>query len=225
LTLNGGIVSLEHQIEELYSAFSSQQRPGSIATCPCCLSAESVCSLLATPLRKLTPEQLSDYAAKVLLTAGSNEDFRYFFPRILEISITEPGGWWPSIEVVLEKLVLADWQSWSVSERSALVATLNAAFAHSIQRGPEHIYELDALMCGLGILGIDREPYLKQLSTPVNAEMLFAYYEHNSASLQKGKLSNSFWSNHRDAAKPILAWLNSEPIQSTIGEMQRQRYG
>ncbi len=176
-------------------------------------------------MRRLTPEQLSDYADSVLLTSGGKEDFHYFFPRILEIAIKEPGGWWPSIEVVMQKLVMADWQSWSTAERKAITDVLSAAFAKSMQRGPEHIHEIDALMCALGILGIELKPYLERLSEPECADTMFAYYEHNSTPLLKGKLSNAFWSSHRDAAKPIVDWLNSEPIQRTLDNIQRQKYG
>jgi hypothetical protein len=211
-------------INELYAAFSARPKPSKIDACPCCLSANAICTLLSTPLRSLRSEQLSDFASSVLLTAGSEHDLRYFFPRMLDIAIHEP-SWWPDREVVLGKLSLGHWQAWSERERAAIFNAVQAAFQTDVRDTSNGAWNIDAWLCGLALAGADVQPFLSTLGEPPNEGALFAYYELNSAHLQKGKLGNSFWGGNRDAQAPIVAWLNSAPIQQVVARLQQQRYG
>ena len=76
-------------LEDVYRVFAALSKPREIEACPCCIDRLSLCTLLSTPLRELTPDQLSPYASSVLLTAGDEMDFRYFLPRMLEISLRD----------------------------------------------------------------------------------------------------------------------------------------
>ena len=98
-------------VEQLYAVFGNVPVPRQIDACPCCLLDTEVAVLLTTPLRDLTPEQLTSYASSVTMTVGSVDDFRYFLPRILEIVATER-SWWPDVEVVFGILHRAKWQQW-----------------------------------------------------------------------------------------------------------------
>jgi hypothetical protein len=159
-----------------------------------------------------------------LLTAGTERDFRYFFPRMLDIAIHEP-DWWPDREVVLGKLSLAQWQAWPERQQAAVIRAAEAAFQADLQDPSDGAWNIDAWLCGLALAGADVRPFLAILSEPQNEGALFAYYEHNSAPLQKGKLENSFWSDHREAQAPIIAWLKSEPVQEAVARLQQQKYG
>src|SRR5882762_1635090 len=90
---------IQAAIEALYAAFSDAPKPMIIEGCPCCIERKDVDVLLTTPLRQITPDQLTNYAASVFLTVGSIEDFLYLLPRILEISACDP-SWWPDPEVI-----------------------------------------------------------------------------------------------------------------------------
>jgi hypothetical protein len=90
-------------IEGVYAIFSTVPKPGWIEGCPCCVERIPTGILVSKPLSSLTPDELTVYASKALLTVGSVNDFLYFLPRILEICIQEP-GWWPDIEVVAGRL-------------------------------------------------------------------------------------------------------------------------
>ena len=211
-------------VDALYAAFSSQPKPSRIDACPCCVPAGEFCTLLHTPLRKLTAEQLSGFASSLLLTAGNERDLRYFFPRILDISIHEP-GWWPDREVVLEKLALGHWQTWPDREQAAIIGAVKAAFQADLQDPSDGAWNIDAWLCGLALAGADVRPFLATLAEPRNEGALFAYYEFNSAPLQKGKLENSFWSGNREAQSPIIAWLKSAPVQQVVARLQQLKYG
>lgn len=89
---------LPQTIDALYAAFAAVRRPTGIVGCPCCIEDKQIAVLLSRPLRELSAEELSSYASSVFLTVGDEEEFRYFVPRILEISATDP-GWWPDPEV------------------------------------------------------------------------------------------------------------------------------
>jgi hypothetical protein len=211
-------------VDELYAAFSSQPKPRRIEACPCCVPADEYCSLLETPLRKLTGEQLSAFASSLLLTAGSECDLRYFFPRMLEISIHER-DWWPDREVVLGKLSLGHWHAWPERERAAVLNAVKAAFQADLQDPSDGAWNIDAWLCGLALAGADVRLFLATLAEPQNEGALFAYYEFNSAPLQKGKLENSFWGGNREAQQPIIAWLKSAPVQQVVTRLQQVKYG
>src|SRR5262249_9287001 len=109
-------------LEALYQAFAAPP-PARIEGCPCCLDRKDVKTLHIKPLREQSDKDLASYAASVFLTVGDVADFRYFLPRLLELSATV-GGWWPSPEVAIGKLKLAGWRSWREAEQGAIEAFL-----------------------------------------------------------------------------------------------------
>ena len=216
--------NIDTAIDELYAAFASQPRPSRIDACPCCVPADGLCALLNTPLRKLSAEELSAFASSVLLTAGGEGDLRYFFPRMLDIAIHQP-DWWPDREVVLGKLSLGNWHAWPERQQAAVISAVEAAFQADLHDPSDGAWNIDAWLCGLALARADVRPFLDTLGEPQNEEALFAYYELNSAPLQKGKLGNSFWGGNREAQLPIIAWLKSAPVQQVVARLQRLKYG
>ena len=86
--------SVSEALAKVYSAFNGVPKPKHIDWCSHCIPENEVLVLLKTPLRQLTPEQLASYAGSVFLTAGGVADFRYFLPRILDVSLHER-YWYP----------------------------------------------------------------------------------------------------------------------------------
>src|SRR5262245_26685041 len=91
--------TLRQAIEGVYTAFLDVPRPTSVDGCPCCIGQKGISILLSKPLRELSPDDLTHYAASAFLTVGAVEDYLYFLPRILEILATQH-DWWPDPEVV-----------------------------------------------------------------------------------------------------------------------------
>ncbi len=93
--------ALQEAITRLYEAFSHESKPSVIDWCSCeaCAPRDNVSVLISKPLRSLTPDELTHYASSAFLTAGSEADFKYYLPRILEILVIAD-NWWPSPEVV-----------------------------------------------------------------------------------------------------------------------------
>lgn len=102
-----------------------------IEGCPCCVATRGVDALLTTPLRALTGEALWRYVSGVFHTVGSERDFRYFLPRILDVAINDPGNS-NDIEIALGKLKLANWQSWPADERAAIETLVEAWFERAL---------------------------------------------------------------------------------------------
>lgn len=202
-------------LDRVYEAFSTQRKPRTISACPCCIDEAQACTLLSTPLRKITPAQLSSYASSVFLTAGSESDFRYFLPRILEISIHDR-SWWPDREIVLRSLALAGWKSWHKGEREALQSLFDSAFDDVIFCEEDQEYEIDSWICGLALAGVDVAPFLQKLEDPAATEALICLFELNAAHLQRNKLGNAFWSENKEAAAQVVEWLESSAIQSIV---------
>lgn len=207
-------VNIDERIEQVYRAFSVARAPTLIEACPCCLNESNLCELLKTPLRQLTPSQLYEYAFRVLYTAGSEADFRYFLPRILEIACREPDRL-PDLETVLRKLDLAGWMQWDASEIAALRSLFEAAFEQALVANDDG-WAIDSWICGLALAGFDIVPLLQKLEDPEHAEALISYYERNSQGLQKEKLGNSFWNDDKAKAQPVIDWFRSVPVQTII---------
>lgn len=74
--------------------------------------------LMGKPLRELTSDNLSRYTAKAMTTWGQVENFKYFLPRIFELTaIFEPPT---DVWVILGKLEYAGWNNWPVAEKESI---------------------------------------------------------------------------------------------------------
>lgn len=72
--------------EQLYRSFSKYPTPGVLTVCEQCGRQWSAAELRATPLRSLSLLQLE--ALHVMSLA--DDDFRYFFPRLIDVLLAEP---------------------------------------------------------------------------------------------------------------------------------------
>jgi hypothetical protein len=211
---------IQQGIESLYAAFATVPRPRHIAGCACCVDEKGVDVLLSKPLRELTPDELSAYAASVFLTVGSEADFRYFLPRILEIAVGEP-GWWPDWEVVGRALADSRWQEWTASEKAAVVTLLDAEFAECCER-KSPLNEgldgsrIDGFLCCLSRSGLDIGPYLTRLASKPAA--VLAMFDWNSQHILQRRLTNQFWEDDHAGAARVLAWFYSPEISGQIKE-------
>lgn len=201
------VSKLEQTIDRLYTVFADVPKPRRIDGCPCCIEEKNIGVLLSSPLRLLTPDELSAYAASAFLTVGTVADYLYFLPRILEISIR--ACWWPDIEVTGRAVAATEPRSWSRSRRSALLGFLHAVIDGAVASG-EH-YQLDGWLCGIARMGLDVRPFLGQVAkSPV---AVLAYFEVNATCLRQNKLCNPFWELPCDGHDAIVKWFKSEPIR------------
>lgn len=203
-------------LERVYDVFAGPP-PAELAACPCCVSEAQIRVLLSTPLREITADELTRYASAVLLTSGDVADFRYFLPRMLEISLTER-WWWPDIEVTLSKLPVAGSDNWPAAERDALMNLFEHAFDEAVEASssnPLHP-DVDSWICGLGLAGVDLEPFLRKLEDPAAAHALLQFIRYNDQYRQHRTLANPFWDKARAASDPVVKWLHSTRGRTAI---------
>jgi hypothetical protein len=196
-------VRVRNAVEEVYHQFEAPT-PSVIEGCPCCTTKDEVDVLLTAPLRELTGQALWWYVSSVFYTAGSERDFRYFLPRILEIAINDPGSS-NDAEIVLGKIGLAEWQSWSQGERDAITEIVDAWFDHALgqdllaaKNGYDGCvgWEAEAVLCGAARAGFPLARWLPRLrepeAAPVAADLkdrfpddLSAFWENAPAGLEE----------------------------------------
>lgn len=133
-------------IERLYGVFSAYPHPRALDGCPCCTSAQMAKPLVTKPLRTLDGQDLERYAFKALTTWGAVEDYKYFLPRIIELSMSGELLW--DIEMTLGKLEYGDFPSWPLREREAIEVLIVEAWADAVRKGA--VEDADALLCGRG---------------------------------------------------------------------------
>ncbi|MBK8416768.1 MAG: hypothetical protein IPL22_20985 [Bacteroidetes bacterium] len=74
--------------------------------------------LRSKKLRELTDEDLSVFAGKVILTWGDENDFRFYLPRMLELTaeFKTPYDIW----ILYSRLEDANWETWDFNEQKAI---------------------------------------------------------------------------------------------------------
>jgi len=205
--------ALRKAVGALYKSFACQKRPSSIPWCTCkiCSEGQNISVLLSKPLRLLTPDDLTFYAESVFLTVGSQTDFKYFLPRILEVLASEC-DWWPSPEVVGSRINDCGWNDFSIGQQNAIKAFFREVLISLIEA--RNGRAIDQWICGTAACVPVIQPYLSLLEKDPLA--LITFYEQNSYSLAKGKLSNSFWKGQSGNKKLILGWFQSNRVKTLI---------
>jgi len=178
-------------VETVYRQFAVPVPPV-IEGCPCCIATRGVDVLLTTPLRALTGAALWRYVSGVFYTVGSERDFRYFLPRILDVAINDPGDI-NNIEIVLGKLRPANLHSWSADERAAIEALVEAwfdrALADDLTEAAEGWvgWETESVLCGAARAGLPLTRLLARLQEPDAAPVLADLRERSPDGL------SAFW--------------------------------
>lgn len=208
----------DQAIDALYDAFSDVARPHLVEGCPCCIEKKTLGTLLSKPLREITDDELCSYASSLFLTVGTEADFRYFLPRIFEVSATVP-GWWPDPEVAIGKLGFVDWMKWEERKVAAIESYLDAVFEEQVGSGSS---SADSWFCALARSKCGFQRYWERLKKMPKG--LISVYESNSASLMKGKLSNSFWSDVPEEERKVIEWFGSEEARPLIDAAYAELY-
>ena len=222
--------NLRDAIATQYTAFRAP-RPSSIVACPCCNTPERVGRLLGRPREPITADEITFYALKAVTTIGGPDEFRYFWPRLVELLVS--GQLAVDPEVVFGKVQSADHERW---QRRELEALKSLASALGRELGSEELEpsQVDSWVCSIGLLseGLwDIAEFLRPLAdpTPAARENLRGLIEWNTSSIAKTRLSNAFWSKAPVSASRVLEWLSSDPAairaSRELAERSAQLYG
>ncbi|MCI5058197.1 MAG: hypothetical protein MRY83_18945 [Flavobacteriales bacterium] len=116
-------MTLQESISNLYNVFAKYTGNEKIEGCPCCVSEEDKLALHAKPLKRLTNQDLLNYAFKAMTTWGTEDDYKHFLPRICELNAT---GLSYDEDLLIDKLWYGKWLTWPSEEIDAIRIFLRA---------------------------------------------------------------------------------------------------
>jgi hypothetical protein len=187
-------------IKGVYAAFCTYPHPRALQGCPCCTSGEAARPLVTKPLRALDSRDLEQYAFKALTTWGTVEDYKYFLPRIIELTMSGDLLW--DIEMTLGKLAYGEFESWPLNERQAIENLLLDAWTKAVQSLA--VEEADELLCGAAqVMDVAS---LLELAERIDPEFRTAYRLTCSRG-DKRRLTNSYWDRESERYKVVLDWV------------------
>jgi hypothetical protein len=197
------------EIERLYSVLSRYRTPRQLEGCPCCTSPTEGDALIRKPLRTLTAPELEHYAFKALTTWGSIEDYKYFLPRIIEL--TAEGSLLCDIEITLGKLQYGSFHEWPADEQQAVRDFVVAEWQEAVQSADTD--RADAVLCRASSLLEDVSQLLDYADT-VAPDFKYAYaIDHSNQT--KLKLINSFWEHGTPNYQRVVSWLYPHTADET----------
>ena len=132
------------EIEALYAVFAHYRLHDPVTSCYCgvCMGEKDNLYFQSTPLRLITPQGMVAYLWSAGIFDDGGNDFRYFFPRILEIIYLEGAIRYSAelgeraieafFEVVWERIKEAQYRSWEPME-IALVERFFLAYLRKYQ--------------------------------------------------------------------------------------------
>jgi hypothetical protein len=122
---------MEAAISELYRIFEPYRLDDDFTGCEHCVSPVDSQHLASIPLQELTVADIDRYAFKAMTTWGTEFNFKYFLPRVLELAFEDYLGFnFP--EVLLGKLAYAKWGLWPALERDAVCNFLDSFWLHQL---------------------------------------------------------------------------------------------
>jgi len=196
---------LKESIEKLYSVFSRYPLADVVEGCSCCVDVKDHLALRAAPLRVLPVVSLTHYAECAITTWGTEEDFKHFLPRILELLSQERDLKYDT-EIIVGKLRYAGWLNWQDNEKVAIKNYLMSVWKELLIRDTFPI-EASDWVCSVGIIGEDLEPYLRMW---LEAKSKVAYGRLLKAVKNGWILNNAFWDEKTEGKRQVIAWLESK---------------
>ncbi len=141
---------LRNAFETAYKAFGSRRlgRPMEVCRCNMCMSDEMERSILRTPLRELSRDQLYEYTNSA---HGWSDEFLYFIPRYMELITSGEELTLLDNHQILARFKKAPENRMSAAEEAALGEWLLSLFEDRLLR-PISDEELDEAADSIGVL-------------------------------------------------------------------------
>jgi len=209
------------KFEPLYTAFSMHTKPKHVSSCECCVNDDEIKVLLSKKLKDISAEEISHYASSVFLTVGSKQDYLYFFPRILELCLTEQFDW-PDPEVVFNSILRAEFELWNSNQRDLVRALAKNKFV-TLLKTDEDGSEIEQWLCAIARIEPELSDYLALLENTDNIKALKNFTEWNSDCASSKRLANRFWDECPEQEQQVLAWLRQGKSAEYLFEMYGMR--
>ncbi|MEU8182903.1 hypothetical protein AB0B85_05725 [Micromonospora sp. NPDC049044] len=153
-------VEFDRLVEGLYGAFAHHRMPADMEACPHCVDPAYLARFAATPLRKLTTDQLESYLGN-RGTWGDGTEIPHLLPRLLDAFA---GGELPHLppEAATER-IRDQWPGWPAAERAAVERFLLGWWRRTLGEFPSTTSAWNLLEAVAG-LQIDLGPYLAEFA-------------------------------------------------------------
>ena len=212
---------LADAVENLYETFCEYQLEVPLDGCPP-LPPEKEERLQTVPLRQLSADDLVQYAFRALTTVGSEDDFKHFLPRILEIAAQRGSVGRDDLQIVLGKLQYGQWTFWPQRQRQAVEHFL-WAFWESVLGEFSSEPDISTFVCGFGCVVDDLKPFLdvwSQSDEPSAINHLHNFIESNlDRLLKKHRLRDAFWSEREPQMMQVILWLAQPELGQRLEQM------
>jgi hypothetical protein len=214
---------LQRSIKRLYSVFASHPRPARLATDGIVIDEDHPSGMLSKPLRSLSPESLQEYAWKAMTTQGTDDEFRYFLPRLFELRVFDP-EWDVPWEICFGKLAYGNWWAWPQEEQEAIRDFTRALWEYELTTYDEEAARIAAcpiydVFCGLARCIDDLRPYLEHWrsnTSLTSLKNLADLVDRVYPSLFRDTLGNCFCEGRETEMKQIRHWLLEEQTRAVL---------
>lgn len=220
IRLSQGIKALHPVVSELHQVFKPYRLGDDFVGCEDCVRLSDTEFLKSQPLRQLHFADLNRYAFKAMTTWGNVRHFKYFLPRLLELSLEDLQGFdFP--ESLFGKLEYAEWKTWRGVERNAINEFLHHFWKHHLSRFDETkpSESISVLLGCLANTGISLVPFLDSW-TKIPEQAAFLHLctlidlESNSI-LAEGK-QGLLWGDPEQASRELIQWVASDSVQKYL---------
>lgn len=208
---------MRESIDSLYATFAHYRLGRDFTGCDCCVRPEDSARLAARPIRELTYQEFERYSRKAMSTWGDARHFKYFLPRLLELTIAHRDGFL-DLAVVFGKVRYAEFESWPQHEQSCVNQFFDAYWVYQLGEPLQDAFQdsIDTVLCALAnaLPSVQRflDVWIAQ-STKYAKRHLAAFILTNEATLlSKRRLSNAFWDTKGKPHDEVIHWIQSKSV-------------
>lgn len=210
---------LQNALENVYRTFSYVSAPKQFDVSPF-READAYLDMLHTPLRILDGKQLGPYAGRAITTVGSEQDYLYFLPRILELATIEPV--WLGFEppVIAQRIKLAGWERWPDERRDAVASVFTATFHCLLERPLDESGDPEDWLCGLATLDAQTDQALRlwRESASLSAMLHLAkWISREPPEPVRDILVDTFWDAVSEQRRTtVINWLSNQTTRQQL---------
>ena len=213
--------ALRDAIEACYRAFAAFPVPRKLEASPLRNAGAILRTLTSAPLRQLPDEAIGPYSGWAMTTVGNAADYCHFVPRILELSIDNPGWLGTGPVVMAGKLVMAGWRDWPANRRHAVLGFFHAAFVLTRVRHSDEIDDASLWLAALVTLGEPVAPLFEAWrdEPAANAALQIALVIQSEGKqlYRHGEVRGAFWEDiDVDARRTFARLLLSDQTRALL---------
>jgi hypothetical protein len=207
--------TLRRLLDRAYEAFAYYQQPAFLDASPLRNPEKILKQLTAKPLRLLDVADVQEYASAALTTVGTIDDYKHFFPRLLDLAMESAVIAPP---VIALKLRAAEWRAWPGNEQQVVEAVFVEACENAFRQHPDN-YLADGWLVALAILKIDpsrQQAKLLKSSSDLCALQL-AHVMLSDTLFASGPCERAYWEYVPDKiVQDTRFWMLSEEMRTFL---------